>query len=123
MVAELIAIGISGSAGAISRYLLGLFIRQQVPSVFPLATLVVNVLGCFVMGILMNVVAAQGVYARQLLLIGAVGFLGSFTTFSAFGFETLELIRTQEIGFAALNLATNIILGIGAVWLGTLLWN
>lgn len=125
--AGLVAIG--GGLGALTRYLMGLAIVAVVGARFPLGTLAVNVVGCFVAGVLvgrvlpMHAAAAHGEPLSSALpattrLIALVGFLGGLTTFSAFGLETVELARRGSVGLAGLNIALNLGLGLGAAWLG-----
>jgi len=83
---------------------------------FPIWTLCVNLLGCFAIGFLSakfsTLVSPQ---TRNFLI---AGFLGGFTTFSAFGLETMQLLQKNEIGFAVLNVSLNVILGLSFVFLG-----
>lgn len=112
-------VGAGGFFGAIGRYLVGGAVHRLVPGAgFPYGTLVVNVLGCLLVG-----VAAGAAETRQLLgpearLFLVLGFLGSFTTFSTFGYETLSLARDAELLRAAANVALHLVAGLGAAWLG-----
>ena len=115
-------VGAGGFAGSILRYLLNREVQQlfATSGVFPYGILVVNVAGCFIIGLLGGLASAHGVLgptsgARAFLF---VGFLGGFTTFSAFGFDTLSMIREGAFLLALANVASQIVLGLGAVWLG-----
>ena len=115
-------VGAGGFAGSILRYLLNREVQQlfATSGVFPYGILVVNVAGCFIIGLLGGLASAHGVLgptsgARAFLF---VGFLGGFTTFSAFGFDTLSMIREGAFLLALANVASHIVLGLGAVWLG-----
>jgi CrcB protein len=115
---KLLVIGLGGFVGAIARYVLSGVVHRQWGTSFPAGTLLVNVLGCLVMGILMALVED-----RQLLTPGArmflmVGLLGSLTTFSTFGYETMELMRDGNWPATLANVAANVTLGLAAVWLG-----
>jgi fluoride exporter len=112
-----ILVGFGGFFGAISRFGLGQLVRAYFPLTFPLATLTVNVLGCLAIGAFFS--WAKG--SPGLSLFFAVGFLGSFTTFSAFGFETLELMKSGNLGLGFVNIFGNVLLCLGAVYVGTML--
>ena len=132
LIKELAAVGlvaVGGAAGAVSRYAIGLAMVALMGARFPLGTLAVNVVGCFLAGVLVGRVlpmSAPATHGQSLAsalpastrLIALVGFLGGLTTFSAFGLETVELARRGSIGLAGLNVALNLVLGLGAAWLG-----
>ena len=86
---------------------------------FPLATLVVNVVGCLIIGVLAGLVMSERItlrfYWREFLF---VGILGGFTTFSTFGLDTVTLARTQSLGPALGNVIAHVGLGLIAVWIG-----
>ena len=107
-----------GSLGALARYGLAGLAHRLYGGTWPVGTLAVNVLGCLLAGSAMSLIEdrqALSSEARTFLLIGV---LGAFTTFSSFGYETLALLRSGENGRALLNVAANVLLGLGAVWLG-----
>ena len=107
-------VGLGGALGSMARYGIGL----ALPSVgFPYATLIVNVIGCFCIGLVLPTVARAETLPPELRLLVVVGFLGGFTTFSAFGSETVALLRSGG-GPAMVNIAANVILGLAAVALG-----
>jgi CrcB protein len=112
-------IGIGGFLGSILRYLASGYVQQASRSIdFPYGTLVVNVLGCFIIGFLAQLAEDRGVFTNQSRLFVLVGFLGGFTTFSAFGNETLNLVREGQAMNALTNVGANVFLGLLAVWLG-----
>ena len=120
--AKIMAVGLGGFLGAVARYLVASLVRERsLHAFFPYSTLVVNVLGCFVIGVLMaiaeerGVLGAQGGQARLFLF---TGLLGSFTTFSTFGWDGFELFREGEAGSALLYLFASLGLGLLAVWGG-----
>jgi CrcB protein len=96
-----------GAFGAVLRYLTGLFVRSRRRPVFPWATLVVNAVGCLILGGTAGAVAALGGPEWVLTLVG-VGFCGSLTTFSTFGYETVSLLEDGLMLAAALNVTANI---------------
>lgn len=115
---NVLLIGLGGFCGAIARYGAGLLLHRTGAAV-PVATLAVNVVGCFAIGVLSELFEERAdertQMARRLVV---VGFLGSFTTFSAFGYETDNLLRQRGVGPAAMNVALNVVLGLGAVVAG-----
>lgn len=111
-------VGAGGALGAVARYAVGDFLHKHVTASFPLGTLAVNVLGCFAIGAVLFAADDAGTLGHRWRLFLAVGVLGGFTTFSAFGHETLALIRSDRLGWALVNVATNVMLGFAAVWLG-----
>lgn len=117
----LLLVATGGAAGAVARYLAGLAVYRWVPAErFPLATLVVNVLGCFAIGFLNDWSATRAAGAPELRLLLVVGFLGAFTTYSAFGAETVLLVRGGESVKALVNVGMHLAAGLGAVILGSL---
>jgi len=111
-------VGIGGGLGAMARYGLGGAVQRLFGAGFPAGTLVVNVLGCLLVGGFMALVEGGPAFRPEARIFVVVGILGGFTTFSAFGFETLQLVGGGRWGLAALNAAGNLVLGLGAVWLG-----
>lgn len=116
---ELLVVGVGGFVGAISRYALGHAVHRWLgeSAGFPYGTLAVNVLGCLLIGAAMAFNDAGDMRPETRLLI-ATGFLGSLTTFSTFGHETLELVAVGRGGAAFGNVALNLIVGLLAVWIG-----
>ena len=115
---QLLAIGCGGFLGAIARFGLSGWVQRATRSTFPWGTLAVNVVGCFALGVLMTLVEERswaGPTARSFV---AVGILGSFTTFSTFGVETFELLRSGGLVPAAGNVGGNVVVGLVAVWCG-----
>lgn len=111
-------LGFSGAVGALSRYALSSWANPLTASV-PCGTLLVNVLGCFLLGSLACAAGLdQANISPQFKLAIGTGFLGSFTTFSTFGVETFERLNRGAAGYAIANIALNVIVGLVAVWLG-----
>lgn len=114
-------VGLGGFLGAIARHGLSKLIPRGVSGSLPLGTLCTNVLGCLLLGLIGSLLAQREgdqQTARQFL---CVGLLGGFTTYSAFGLESFELMRNGEHGMVALYVGASLGLGIAAVWLGSLL--
>lgn len=116
---DVLLVGIGGGIGALSRYGLGLLLVRWMGTGFPWATLVVNVSGCLLIGMAMGGgVGATAFLPRELKLAGVVGFLGAFTTFSAFGYETIALLQGGKPMLAGLYVLASVLLGLMAVGLG-----
>ncbi len=111
--------GLGGFIGSAGRYLVGGWVHALMPfGTFPLGTLVVNVSGCFLIGLLGGLVEARQLFGPDLRVFLLIGVLGGFTTFSSFAYETLALSRDAEILRALLNVAAQVVLGLGVAWLG-----
>jgi len=115
---KLLCVGLGGFVGAVARYGLSGLVHRGVNTAFPLGTLVVNVAGCLAIGGFMYLIEDRALVSSQWRVLGAIGLLGAFTTFSTFGYETLALLRDRELTMAGLSVAGNVLLGLGAVWLG-----
>jgi len=112
-------VGLGGFIGSVLRYLAyqGIY-RFSGGHWFPLGTFIVNVLGCFVIGILGGVVVLKGGLSEELKLFIFVGFLGGFTTFSAFGYETFLLIKNDQFSAAVFNVFIHMVICLASVWIG-----
>lgn len=103
-------IGIAGALGALCRYLLGLILFAY--SVFPFATLGANLVGCYMLAYLSSSLFQKSRLSSEMKAAIATGFLGSFTTFSAFSVETTQLYQSGEVLYACLYSAISMIGGI-----------
>jgi len=112
-----LSLGAGGFVGAIARYWISGW-AQRAANVFPLGTLVVNVLGSFILGLLATLFLERMTVALELRLFILVGILGSFTTYSTFSLETMHLIRHGEWCLVLLSVGANLLGGLAAVWLG-----
>jgi len=118
---RLIFVGLGGFIGAILRYLISGFAQDLSNSIsFPYGTLAVNVIGCFSLGFLTQLFENHVIVSPELRLLLLVGVLGSFTTFSTFSNETLNLIQEQKLFLALVNISVQLILGLSAGFLGRL---
>ncbi|MBP0131477.1 MAG: fluoride efflux transporter CrcB [Nitrospira sp.] len=116
---KLVLIGAGGFLGSILRYLMSGFAQSLSQStVFPYGTLAVNMLGCLCIGFLSRLCTSSALIGADTQAFLVVGILGGFTTFSAFGNETMNLIREGEAALALLNVGAQVLLGLGAVWFG-----
>ena len=114
-------IGIGGFAGAVSRYILAMWIGQKWGRSFPLGTFVINVTGSFFIGLLMSLFTERFMVNPQWRLLLAVGFLGSYTTFSTLEYETGRLVKDGEWLIALINVILSVIVGFIALKLGELI--
>ena len=115
---QALIVGLGGFIGSIGRYKIGgIILHHSAAWRFPLSTFVVNVLGCFVIGALAALVEHRDMFSADTRLFLFTGLLGGFTTFSAFGYEGLFLIRRGEIAVAAAYAGLSVLCGFAAVWL------
>lgn len=115
----ILLVGIFGGLGSITRYLAGSFLLHHFPGIkFPLGTLFVNLTGCLAIGIVAGISQRMTSGNEQLRLALIVGFLGGYTTFSAFGLDTLALIKDGEPAIAILYSFGSILLGVLLVQIG-----
>ena len=115
---QLLLVGIGGFVGSVLRYGIGTLMLRIFPSAFPTGTMVVNVVGCFIIGALGATVDVRPSFNENLRLFLLVGTLGGFTTFSAFGAETLWLAREGHMLRAILNVSIQVGAGLVAVAIG-----
>ena len=115
----ILLVALGGAIGSVTRYKLsGFIINHTAEWRFPAGTFAVNVLGCLAAGILAGVIEKHDIFTPYTRLLLFSGFLGGFTTFSAFGLETMFLIRRGEILVAGANVALSVIAGLAALWIG-----
>ena len=117
---DVIYVAVAGGLGAISRYYLS-GLAQRVGSEFPFGTLTVNLVGSFLLGLIMQTGISTDLMPRALRLALTIGFLGAFTTFSTFSYETLGYLEDGAWLTASLNVLINVVPGIIAVFLGAFL--
>ncbi len=116
---KIILVGVGGFIGAVLRYLISGYVHNLTQSIaFPHGTLAVNITGCFLIGIFSHLAEYQAGMTAEMRLLLMVGLLGSFTTYSTFSNETINLFQDQRLFLALINIGTHIILGLSAVLLG-----
>jgi CrcB protein len=113
----LLCVGAGGFFGALARYSLALLIDARMGSPFPFATLLINVTGSFVLGLLSGLLEFSTLPPEVRLTIG-VGFLGAYTTFSTFTYETLRLVEAGDSALALAYVAVSVLAGLTAATLG-----
>ncbi|TGN74821.1 fluoride efflux transporter CrcB [Streptomyces bauhiniae] len=109
---------LGGMAGAPLRYLTDRAVQKRHDAVFPWGTFTVNVLGCFILGLLTGAVVAGAASSHIQLLIGT-GLCGALTTYSTFSYETLRLTEDGARFLAAANVVASVVAGLGAAFVGT----
>ena len=112
-------VGCGGFVGALLRYGLSGFIQRiNTLTHFPSGTLVVNLVGCLLIGLMVGLAEARQISEPQFRAFVLVGLLGGFTTFSAFGLDTLNLLRNKRLLQATANVGIHVFLGLALVWVG-----
>lgn len=117
---QLFYIGIFGGFGCIARYLTSGWIYQLVGRNLPYGTLLVNITGSFLLGLLMAFGLRSTLISPEIRIGLAVGFMGGFTTFSTFSYETLRLLEDGSLWQAGINILLNIVLCLFFALLGVL---
>lgn len=117
---NILLVGIGGGAGSILRYLCQKWVNESYQHDFPLATFLVNICGCFLIGILYGMGEKGNILSPQTRLLLITGLCGGYTTFSTFAFENWNLIRTGDHLYFLLYAAGSLVLGIAAVYIGGL---
>ena len=112
---QLIIVGLGGFAGAVTRWLVDGAISERNPTAFPLGTLVINVTGSFLLGLLFAWVMERNVLPPEVRAPLMIGFLGAYTTFSTFMLESWRLVEDGAWALALLNLGGSVLLGMVAV--------
>jgi CrcB protein len=114
---EVLWVGLGGFIGANARYLLGAWVAARFGATFPYGTFVINVTGSFVLGVIMGLLDAH-VLAPAVRLSLAIGFVGAYTTFSTFTYETLRLIENGSLLLATANVVGSVVVGMLAAVAG-----
>ncbi|WP_138431510.1 fluoride efflux transporter CrcB [Fodinibius saliphilus] len=117
MLQSILLVGLGGFFGSILRYLVSYYVNMNWSSQFPIGTLAVNLVGSFLIGIIIAA-SLNGNMSQQTRLLLATGFCGGFTTFSSFSYEFFSLLQHEHTGYAFLYAAASFVLGLFFVWLG-----
>ncbi|HWR44210.1 MAG TPA: fluoride efflux transporter CrcB [Sporomusa sp.] len=115
---NILIVAIGGGIGAASRYLVSSWAAERFGSGFPYGTLIVNVAGCFIIGLFLALVTDKIVVKPEWRLFVTTGFLGGLTTFSSFSYETMKLLQEADISLAVYNVLANCVIGFLATWVG-----
>jgi CrcB protein len=119
-VRSLAFVAAGGVVGVVARYWLSGVLQRFGGADFPMGTLGVNVLGSFVLGLVMVLSLERGLVGTDLRVFLSIGLCGGFTTMSTFGYETLALLQAGEPGHAAANVGVTLAACVAAVWVGQL---
>ena len=109
---------LGGATGSLTRYVIGTAIMNRVGGRFPMGTVFINITGSFLIGLLMTLLTERLDPHPNWRLLLVVGFLGGYTTFSSFEWETFNVIRDGSRWLGMLNVVGSVLLGYAAVWLG-----
>ena len=121
---QLLLVGLGGFLGSIARYKFGGFVLHRSEGWnFPLSTFLVNVIGCLAIGLLAGLVERHDLFSPSARLFLFTGLLGGFTTFSAFAYEDVFLVRRGFTSTATLYIGLSVMAGLAAVWIGLRLIN
>ena len=116
-----IFVSAGAAIGGALRYGISSYIQRHISVIFPYGTLVVNVVGTFILGIIMFYLNEKELIGNEFRLFLTVGFCGGFTTFSTFSYETLTLFRDSEFGLAIYNVLLNVVLCLVGIYLSYLI--
>jgi CrcB protein len=117
---NILLVGIGGFIGSVARYLVSILFASQISSVFPFATLAVNVAGCFVIGILFALSDRGNILSPEWRILLTTGFCGGFTTFSTFSYESLRLMQDGEFLYLTAYVLASVLAGLAATYVGIL---
>jgi CrcB protein len=121
MIKTILLVGTGGFLGSVSRFLASRFMQNNFPSAFPFGTFLVNITGCFLIGLIYGLSERSSLVSPGWKLFLAVGFCGGFTTFSTFANENLALLRDGDFFHFLIYTGLSVFLGITATFLGVLI--
>ncbi|HET9015122.1 MAG TPA: fluoride efflux transporter CrcB [Thermomicrobiaceae bacterium] len=115
---EFLLVGIGGALGAISRLVVSTWVAQKLGATFPYGTLAVNVTGSLLLGFIMTLATERASFPAEIRPLIAVGFIGAYTTFSTFSYETMQLLLAGSILEGTLNIVVSLAAGLAAILAG-----
>ena len=111
-------VAIGGALGSVLRFWLGSYIGGRLGNRFPYGTFAVNMTGSFLIGVVLTVLAGKTQWSLNWRYLIPIGFIGGYTTFSAFEYETFRLFQDGQMVSAMLNVALSVVIGFAGVWMG-----
>ena len=109
---------LGGGIGAATRYWMSGWVHERLGSAFPYGTLAVNIVGCFIIGLVMGSMQERFLAHPSLRVFLTIGILGGFTTFSSFSYETIAMLKDGEFAYASLNIVASLLCCIMGTWIG-----
>ncbi len=121
MLKTLFYIAVGGAFGSVLRFLTTVLVSKYWSAHFPLATFIANILGCFLIGLIIGIVEKNNLANSNLKWFLITGFCGGFTTFSTFGYENYTLFQNNNSLLAFLYIGLSVVMGLFAIWLGLII--
>jgi fluoride exporter len=116
-----IIVGFGGFLGALARFWLGSYVSNRMGTRFPYGTFIINMTGSFLIGLIITLLAEKTHWNANWRYLIPIGFIGAYTTFSTFEYETFRSVQDGQILMAFLNIILSVVLGFLAVWCGVIL--
>ena len=121
MLKNILLVGFAGGMGSIARFLCQKYIYAWYPQPFPLGTFIVNIFGCFLIGLFYGLAEKGNILTPEWRLLLTTGFCGGFTTFSSFAYENINLLKSGDFLYFGLYTSGSVVLGIAAAYFGMIL--